>query len=96
MDKIINKNSSIGDMENMIFATTVAVLGHAEAIVTEIGMNTQVGKIAKMIITDEAPQTPIQKKLEEVGKILGIKLVDHIIICKEKYYSFLENNDICF
>jgi len=77
-NKIINKNSSIGDMENMIFATTVAVLGHAEAIVTEIGMNTQVGKIAKMIMTDEAPETPLQKRLGEVGKKIGLTA---LIIC---------------
>jgi len=38
----------------------------------------------------------VTNNLIEVGKILGIKIVDHIIICKEKYYSFLENNDICF
>ena len=41
-------------------------------------MNTKVGKIAKMIITDEAPETPIQKKLGEVGKSLGIGC---LIIC---------------
>lgn len=38
----------------------------------------------------------ITNTLIEVGKILGIKILDHIIICKENYYSFLENNDICF
>lgn len=38
----------------------------------------------------------VTNNLIEVGKILGIKVLDHIIICKEKYYSFLENNDICF
>jgi len=38
----------------------------------------------------------ITNNLIEVGKILGIKVLDHIIISKEKYYSFLENNDICF
>ncbi len=38
----------------------------------------------------------VTNNLIEVGKILGVKVVDHIIICKEKYYSFLENNDICF
>jgi len=38
----------------------------------------------------------VTHSLIEVGKILGIKVVDHIIVCKEKYYSFLENNDICF
>lgn len=56
----------------MVFVTTVVVNGHAEGIVTETGMNTKVGKIAKMIITDEAPQTPIQRNLAEVGKALGI------------------------
>ncbi len=38
----------------------------------------------------------ITNNLVEVGKLLGIKVLDHIIICREKYYSFLENNDICF
>ena len=62
----------LGDMSNMVFATTVIVNGHAEAVVTETGMNTKVGKIAKMIITNETPETPIQKKLSEVGKTLGL------------------------
>ncbi len=68
----LKENTSLGDMVNMVFATTVIVNGHAEGIVTETGMNTKVGKIAKMIITDEAPQTPIQIKLAGVGKTLGI------------------------
>ena len=46
--------------------------GRGEAIVTDTGMHTKVGKIAKMIITNEAPETPIQKKLGQVGKALGI------------------------
>lgn len=71
---ILKENTPLGDMVNMAFATTVVVNGHAEAIVTETGMNTKVGKIAKMIITDEAPQTPIQKKLAGVGKTLGVRL----------------------
>lgn len=70
-----NKKISLGDMRNMVFAGTAVVNGHAEGIVTNIGMNTEVGKIASMIITNEAPQTPIQKKLSEVGKVLGIACV---------------------
>ena len=70
-----NKKISLGDMSNMVFAGTAVVNGHAEGIVTNIGMNTEVGKIASMIITNEAPQTPIQKKLSEVGKVLGIACV---------------------
>ena len=55
----------------MAFGTTIVTNGNAEAIVTETGMNTMVGKIAKMIIDDDAPETPIQKKLAQVGKTLG-------------------------
>lgn len=73
-----NKIIPLGDMKNMVFAGTAVVNGHAEGIVTNIGMNTEVGKIASMIITNEAPQTPIQKKLSEVGKVLGIACV---VIC---------------
>ena len=69
---ILKSDISIGDTINMVFSSTIIVNGHGEAIVTETGMNTKVGKIAKMIITDESPQTPIQKKLAEVGKTLGI------------------------
>ncbi len=75
---ILGKNQALADTINMVFATTIIVNGHAEAIVTETGMNTKVGKIAKMIITDKAPETPIQKKLGEVGKTLGIGC---LIIC---------------
>ena len=71
-DVILKPNAPIGDMVNMVFATTIVTNGHAEAIVTETGMNTKLGKIAKMIITDEAPETPLQKKLGQVGKTLGI------------------------
>lgn len=75
---LLKQEVSLGDMFNMAFATTIVVGGHAEAIVTETGMQTKVGRIAKMIITDEAPQTPIQKKLAQVGKTLGIAC---LIIC---------------
>lgn len=68
----LKEDIPIGDTVNMVFSSTIVVNGHGEAIVTETGMNTKVGKIAKMIITDESPQTPIQKKLAEVGKTLGI------------------------
>ena len=69
---MLKEKTALGDMVNMAFSTTIVVNGHGEAIVTDTGMNTKVGKIAKMIITNEAPETPIQKKLGEVGKSLGI------------------------
>ena len=69
---ILRENVPIGDMVNMVFSSCIVVNGHGEALVTETGMNTKVGKIAGMILKDEAPETPIQKKLAEVGKTLGI------------------------
>ena len=75
---LLDEKTALGDTLNMAFANTIVVNGHAEAIVTDIGMNTKVGKIAKMIITNESPETPIQKKLGEVGKTLGMGC---LVIC---------------
>ena len=75
---LLPDNVSLGDCKNMAFGTTIVVNGHGEGIVTEIGMQTKVGKIANMLDQGEAPQTPIQKKLGEVGKALGIGC---LIIC---------------
>ena len=77
-DKVCKANVSLGDMTNMAFMASIVVNGHGKAIVTETGMDTKVGKIANMMIEDEAPETPIQKKLGQVGKILGIVC---LIIC---------------
>ena len=71
-DVICSKNAPLGDMQNMAFMASITVNGHGKAVVTDIGMSTKVGQIANMIIEDEAPQTPLQKKLGEVGKILGL------------------------
>lgn len=70
---IINiENSSIGDRKNMVYSGTLAINGKAKAIVTATGMQTEMGKIAHMLISHEEEQTNLQKKLEETGKILGI------------------------
>ncbi len=64
--------SSLGDRRNMVFSSSTITAGHAKAIVVETGMNTQVGKIAGMIINENNIQTPLQLKLEKTSKILGI------------------------
>ena len=71
-DMICKKDIPLGDMKNMAFMASITVNGHGKAVVTDTGMNTKVGQIANMIIEDEAPETPLQKKLGEVGKILGL------------------------
>ena len=75
---IYKENIPLGDMKNMAFMASIVVNGHAKAVVTNIGMETQVGKIANMIIENESPETPIQRKLGQVGKVLGVAC---LVIC---------------
>lgn len=70
--KIFSINSNLAEQRNMVFSTSTITSGHAKAIVVETGMNTQVGKIAGMIINENSFQTPLQLKLEKTSKILGI------------------------
>ena len=65
---ILKKDAPIGDMINMVFASTIAISGHGEAIACDTGMNTKVGKIATLIIQDKSPETPLQKKLRRSWK----------------------------
>lgn len=71
---VLQNETAIGDMQNMIFATTMVVNGHAEAVVVETGMNTKVGKIAQMIIKGEAPETPLQRRLRRSWKKVRISM----------------------
>ena len=66
-DMIAQNDVPLGDMLNMAFMASIVVNGHGKAVVTETGMNTRVGKIANMIMEDEIPETPIQKKLAQLG-----------------------------
>ncbi|MDD3766547.1 MAG: calcium-translocating P-type ATPase, PMCA-type [Eubacteriales bacterium] len=68
----------IADQHNMLFASTLVVSGRAEAVVVETGMDTQVGKIAKLIIEDEEYKTPLQERLAGIGKTLGVAA---LVIC---------------
>ncbi len=63
---ILKKDIADSDMLNMAFQGTMVTNGHGKGIVTKTGMETKVGSIAKSITEDEAPKTPIQRKLEEV------------------------------
>lgn len=67
----LNPQTMIGDRLNLAFATGIVTYGRAKAVVTETGMNTEVGHIAQMIMNDDIPETPLQKRLDQTGKILG-------------------------
>lgn len=64
--------TALGDQKNMAFSSTLATYGRGVGIATGTGMNTEIGKIAKMLEEQEQDLTPLQKKLAELGKTLGI------------------------
>lgn len=76
--KIEEENIPIGDMRNMLFSSSLVTYGRGKAIVVETGMNTEVGKIAGMLSNTQKQETPLQKKLNSLGKTLGIVA---LIIC---------------
>ena len=61
----------VGDKENMAFMSTMATYGRGEGVVVATGMETEIGKIAKILDEDENTLTPLQIKLDELGKTLG-------------------------
>ena len=69
---VLDEFAPLGDRKNIILASTSVTGGKGTAIVTGTGMNTEVGHIANMLLTDETEQTPLQKKLADTGKTLGI------------------------
>ena len=68
----INEEVGIGDRTNMLFSSSLITYGRGKGIVVETGMNTEVGKIAEIINSSEEGTTPLQEKLNKLGKILGI------------------------
>jgi Ca2+-transporting ATPase len=64
-------DTPLGDQKNMAFSSTLATYGRGIGIAVGTGMSTEIGKIAKMLEEDVSEQTPLQKKLAELGKILG-------------------------
>ena len=70
--KIEDEKIGIGDRINMLFSSSLITYGRGKAVVVETGMNTEVGKIADIINTAEDQGTPLQQKLDKLGKTLGI------------------------
>lgn len=74
MDTILEK-ASLGDRTNMLFSGSFVTYGRGKAVVTEIGMQTEVGKIAGLLKSTSEKQTPLQMSLEKFGKKLSILIL---------------------
>ena len=92
-DSLHMENLSLGDQLNMVFSGTMITTGNGLFCVTETGMNTQIGKIAGMLSHEQAPQTPLTRRLNHTGKVLGILA---LIICAILFFLGLQKNQPVF
>ena len=67
--------ANIGDRSNMAFRSTTATYGRGEGVVIATGMQTEMGKIASILDSAEDSETPLQRRLNELGKVLGLMAV---------------------
>ncbi len=67
---ILDENPSLGDLNNMAFMGTLVTRGNGLGVVTATGMRTAMGKIAGMIQNAETLMTPLQRRLDQLGKVL--------------------------
>ena len=68
----VKENAPLGDRHNMVYSGCSIAYGTATAVVTATGMDTEMGKIANLLDNEEDGQTPLQQKLAQLGKYLGI------------------------
>lgn len=68
----VAEDAPLGDRTNMVFSGCSVSYGTATAVVTATGMNTEMGKIANLLDNEASVQTPLQQKLAQLGKYLGI------------------------
>ena len=71
----LDENCPISEQANMIFSGTGVSSGYCKGIVVATSMDTQIGKIASLLQKEKSPQTPLQQKLNQTGKMLGIAVL---------------------
>lgn len=75
---VLPQDTSVADRSNMVFTGSVVTYGRGKAVVTGTGMNTEFGRIAREVATVKKEKTPLEKRTEEIGKLLGLVAV---VIC---------------
>jgi len=85
-DVLDDPETPLAERKNMVYASTLATYGRGKALVTETGMNTEVGHIAEMISEAEEKMTPLQEKLEKFGNWLG-KVI--LVICAGVFFLYI-------
>lgn len=79
-EAILEEAAPLGDRRNMIYMGTVVATGKATAVVVRIGMQTELGQIAGLLNRSEHEQTPLQKRLAELGRVLVLVCLGIVLI----------------
>ena len=88
IDEVIEKDAILAETYNMLYSGTVLTSGKVEAIVTDTGMNTELGHIAASLDTKEEPATPLQTKVAKVTKfITGVAFFLVIFVLVYGYFN---------
>lgn len=93
---VLKENTPLAEQVNMCFAGTNATYGNAKAIVTSVGKQTEMGKIAKMLSSSVKEKTPLEKNIDKIGKFLTYAILAIVVIVFlveiifSKNISFLE------
>ena len=77
---LLPEKSALGDRINMAYASSNVTYGRATGLVIGTGMNTEVGKIATLLSMTSNESTPLEKKLDQLGKVLGIGALISVIL----------------
>jgi Ca2+-transporting ATPase len=99
-DQVLPEDASVGDRRNCGYMSTTVTYGRGRGLVVATGMQTEIGKIAELIQATETEQTPLQIKLDQLGKWLGIislivcALVGLIGIVRDTNLSTLLNQGV--
>ena len=89
-----NKKINLADRKNMAYMGSTVVFGRAKALVLQTGMNTEMGKIAKFIDTSKKDETPLQKRLRHLSKILSLIVIFICIFIFAFKVLFMKNFSI--
>jgi Ca2+-transporting ATPase len=94
-DRIVEE-VGIGDQRNMVFSGSTVVYGRGTLVVTATGMNTEMGKVASLLETAGSKETPLQKKLDQFGKKLGLVIMALaiLIFLIQVFRGYRNGNDI--
>ena len=82
----------LGDQSNIAFMSTMVTYGRGEGVVVATAMNTEMGKIARILDEDDEKLTPLQRRLEELGKVLGFLAISVCVLIF--IITYFQNRDL--